>query len=122
MQVDSMVKAYRDVPRDIVLLRPHVSTTKSTLDKLSRLLESNHPSFQDDVDRETVEINLDACRMVVIDIEKHVAAVRWESTEVGRKAWQRVQHLWNADVMNENEQRLGLQLQSLTVFLTVSNL
>ncbi|KUJ21615.1 uncharacterized protein LY89DRAFT_379009 [Mollisia scopiformis] len=122
MQVDSIVKAYRDVPRDIVLLRSQVSTTKTSLDKLRRLLESNHPCFQGEMDMETLEISLDACGIVVSDIQVHVTAVSQEVSGFRRKAWKRIQHLWDADAMKENERRLGLQLQSLSVLLTVCSL
>jgi hypothetical protein len=121
LKIKRILEMYQDAPRELQLLRSQVNVSQRILDHLSSALERSDSVFQQDADREALKDNLDACTFVISIIDKHITKLQPDSNNrPGR--WQRVQHLWDRDAIQENERRLDVQVSALGVFLQASQL
>jgi hypothetical protein len=121
LKIKRILEMYQDAPRELQLLRSQVNVSQRILDHLSSALERSDSVFQQRADREALKDNLDACVFVIGIIDKHIAKLQPDPNN-RPGGWQRVQHLWDRDAMQENERRLDVQVSALGVFLQASQL
>ncbi|KAK3393028.1 ankyrin repeat-containing domain protein [Podospora didyma] len=121
LSLTKLGRSYSQVPRELVLLRSQVTTTKRTLERLEPLLEGHHPAFRDEEDLEAVSLHLNACSVVITDITQHITC--FDCGEGGTVLPRtRVEHLWKQDAIHISEQRLARQLSALGVYLSVGKI